>query len=120
MYRMDVERNTQRHNQRHDHDNRREDLHEATNQDQEDVQRQQKHHAGLDVRASELDQVHWHLRTHQPVGQSDSHAENDQDPAHETHALREHSKQITADGHVSVNDRLREECVRGGERRRFH
>ena len=119
MDRIDAEGQTERDDQRNDDHRGREDVHQAADEEQKDVQQQQEEDLRFDVVLGEFNQTLGRLRVHQPARQSHRHDEDDQHPADQHGALPEHREQRLPHLQVAVDDALDDEGVEGRQRRRL-
>ena len=87
----------QRDDQGDDDDNRRVDVHQRADDNQEDVEREQEHDLRGNGGLGPVEQPHRDFGNHQVVGEAERHAENDQEAAEERGAFDGDAREIPPD-----------------------
>ena len=116
---VDPKLEADRHDQRHHHRDGRVDIHDAADEQQQDIEHQQKHPGGMDVRGGPFDQLIRHLFHDQVMGEPHGHTEDEQDAAHQQSALGHDPGNVTKYFKIAIYPGLDGEGVERGDCRRL-
>ena len=119
MVRVDTEPEGNGHDQRHHDDNRREDVHQHADADEEEVQGDQEHDLGGDEPFHRLEDHHRDARLNEERRETDGGGQNRENRTDERHRLADDPREVGAEADVPVDPDLDDEGVDGGERRRL-
>ena len=104
--------------ERHDDDNRGENLHQPADHEEKQVENEQERQPRVDVPAHPIHQTHRYLRADHVVGEADGDAEDHEHASDDRDTLADNPQEIPLDQQVAVNHRLHQQRVarrqRGG------
>ncbi len=110
MDRMDSIGDGDRSDEGHDNGQRSEDVHDASHREEKQVQHNKEDDGAGDIGLEELQHLQRDFRIDQIIGQAEGSAKDDQDPAHQDHALAHDLWQL-APLNIPVNDHFDKEYI---------
>ncbi len=106
--------------QRHDHQDRRVNIHQRADNNEQQVEGQQEYDRGINVRLYPFERVLWNLGQDQKACETQSHGQDDHEAAHQRGALHSDARQVFGDAQVPEYQALEDEGIEHGDGGGFH